>query len=92
MTDPASGGTCWLRVQGLSVTLNQTTSLPEPRVDIALTPKGQPAQAEFRFTVPLEDPTLRWFCWSHGRYKPFAPTAVGESVRVPAAITLPFSE
>jgi hypothetical protein len=58
----------------------------------AMMPDGQPAEAEFRFTVPLEDPTLRWFHWSNGRYQPFTPPAVGESVRVPSAINLPFSE
>jgi hypothetical protein len=39
-----------------------------------------PTEAEFRFDVPLEDPSLRWMHWQGGRLAPYAPPRVGETV------------
>ena len=50
----------------------------------ALTEDARPDQVSFRFSVPLEDPSLRWLRWEEG-YVPFAPPAVGRSVLLPAA-------
>jgi hypothetical protein len=49
----------------------------------SLTPDGRPADASFRFVVPLEDASLRWLCWRDGEWGPFTPPAVGESVALP---------
>ena len=48
------------------------------------TPDGRPAEALFRFDVPLEDPSLVWLRWTHDGYSPWTPPAVGESVVLPA--------
>jgi hypothetical protein len=56
------------------------------------TPDGRPAEAVFRFDVPLEDPSLVWLAWTregHGAtltrgYTPWALPAVGQSVTLPA--------
>ena len=48
-----------------------------------LTDKGLPAEAAFTFIVDLEDKSLRWLQYQKGRYVPFIPPAVGESVELP---------
>jgi hypothetical protein len=45
-----------------------------------LTTDGRPAEAVFRFNVPLEDLSLCWLCFRDGRFVPFVPPAVGETV------------
>ena len=47
---------------------------------LTLTADRRPASVAFRFNVPLEDASLRWFRWSGGLYVPFTPPAVGETV------------
>ena len=49
----------------------------------ALMPDGRPAEALIRFATPLEDPSLRWFCWSGAGYGSFRLPAVGERVVLP---------
>lgn len=49
----------------------------------ARTPDGRPAEARFRFGVPLESPELVWLCFRRGRFVPFTPPAVGEEVEIP---------
>jgi hypothetical protein len=46
----------------------------------AITDDGRPAEAAFRFAVPLEDASLRWIWWHDGAFRTFVPPAVGESV------------
>jgi hypothetical protein len=53
----------------------------------ALTPDGKPAEAAFRFDVPLEDATLRWMCWQDGLFQPFTPPAVGGRLLLGAQLT-----
>ncbi len=48
----------------------------------ALTDDGRPAEATFRFDVPLEDPSHYWLQWTKGAYRPFTPPAVGDTVRL----------
>ena len=50
-----------------------------------LTDDGRPAEAAFRFALPLEDPSLRWLQWADGGFRDFTPPAVGETVTLPAA-------
>jgi hypothetical protein len=49
----------------------------------ALTPDGRPAEAAFRFNVPLEDRALRWLVWRDGEFQPFALPAIGETIELP---------
>lgn len=48
-----------------------------------LTEKGLPAEAAFTFSVDLEDESLRWLHYKEGKYAPFIPPAVGQSVELP---------
>jgi len=50
----------------------------------AVTRDGRPAEAEFRFAVPLEDASLRWLWWHDGEFRPFSLPAVGETMEVPS--------
>jgi hypothetical protein len=50
----------------------------------ATTEDDRPAEVEYRFAVPLEDPSLRWLVWQGGGYRPFVPPAVGASLVLPA--------
>ena len=42
-----------------------------------LTDDHRPAVVTFQFSVPLEDPSLRWFAWERGKLVPFEPPAIG---------------
>jgi hypothetical protein len=44
---------------------------------------GRPLSVQFRFAVPLEDPSLSWLQWKDNRYVSFHPPKVGESVTLP---------
>jgi hypothetical protein len=48
-----------------------------------LTDNGRPAEAAFTFSVDLEDTSLRWLQYEKGKYVPFRPPAVGQSVELP---------
>ncbi len=48
----------------------------------ALTDDGRPAEAAFRFAVPLEHPSLRWLQWKDGVLATFVPPAIGETVQL----------
>ena len=52
----------------------------------SLTADDRPAEAEFRFTVPLEDQSLRWLQWLEGSYVPFTPPPVGRTVNLSATV------
>lgn len=49
---------------------------------VELTADARPAEVEFRFSVPLEDASLRWLQWDGEGYADFVPPAVGEDVRI----------
>jgi hypothetical protein len=60
-------------------------SLPGMTVTITkTTPERHPAEALFRFDVPLEDSSLVWMCWTKDGYAPWKPPPVGATVRLPA--------
>jgi hypothetical protein len=64
--------------------LGHRVELTEMTAEVtALTADGRPAEAEFRFSVPLEDPSLRWLAWGNPSYVPFTPPAIGETVALP---------
>ncbi len=46
----------------------------------ALTPDSRPAEAQFDFDRPLEDPSLYWARWDRLRYVPFVLPKVGERI------------
>jgi len=47
---------------------------------ISQTPDGRPAEAQVRFDLPLEHPSLRWFQWVHDGYVPFDLPRIGQTV------------
>lgn len=53
----------------------------------ALTDDHRPTEARFRFSVPLEDPSLRWLQFKSGQFETFRPPEVGEQITVPRAPT-----
>ena len=48
-----------------------------------LTGDGRTAEAAFIFSVPLEDPSLRWLQHKDGAFVPFTPPAIGQRVVLP---------
>jgi hypothetical protein len=74
----------WVRREDNPMHLGQTIELTAATIEITdLTEDGRPAEATFRFRVPLEDPSLRWFQLTQDGYAAFAPPAIGETVNVP---------
>ena len=53
---------------------------------LSLTDDKRPADVSFRFTVPLEDASLRWLQWKDGEFVPFTPPPVGQTVHLPPAV------
>jgi hypothetical protein len=61
--------------------------LDDLRIEVLDSPGGDsPTALLYRFSSPLEDPSLRWVSWSDGRYVPLAPPRVGETISLPPAI------
>jgi hypothetical protein len=59
-----------VRLTGMTVTIG------------SLTADGRPAEATFRFDVPLESPALLWLCFRGDRFEPFTPPEIGEEVEI----------
>ena len=80
------------------VVFRSTAHPMEPGLRVALegmtveimevTGDGRPALAAFRFSRPLEDPSLRWVRWEGEAYVPFELPGVGEEREIPAAARL----
>jgi hypothetical protein len=49
-----------------------------------LTADGRPAEARFRFSVLLEDPSLLWICYRDHHFEPFKPPMVGQQETIRA--------
>jgi hypothetical protein len=65
--------------------LGEKVELTGMTVEITeLAADGRPQEAKFTFDVPLEDPSLRWMYWKKGKFRPFTPPKVGETVIIPA--------
>jgi hypothetical protein len=85
---PRDGYLAWtaerlVRDERHPMALGERVALTGLSVEItALTADGRPAEATFRFDVPLEDPSLRWLQWTDGAFEPFTPPAIGETVEV----------
>ena len=56
---------------------------------LEVTTDGRPDRVAFRFRVPLEHPSLRWFFIKDGHVQPFALPAVGQTRKLEAGIQLP---
>jgi len=59
-----------VRLTGMTVTITD------------LTTDGRPADATFRFDVPLESPTLLWLCFRGDGFEPFTPPGVGQETEI----------
>jgi hypothetical protein len=59
-----------VRLTGMTVTIS------------SLTADGRPAEAMFRFDVPLESPALLWLCFRGSGFEPFRPPPVGQAVEI----------
>ena len=59
-----------VRLTGMTVTIR------------SLTADGRPAEAMFRFDVPLESPSLLWLCFRGAGFEPFKLPAVGQSAEI----------
>jgi len=44
-----------------------------------------PSRAQFRFKLPLENPSLLWLFWENDAYRSFSPPKVGEKVTIDGA-------
>jgi hypothetical protein len=72
--------------------LGETIELPVATVEITrMTDDNRPAEATFRFRVPLEDSSLCWVQMTGKGYRRFVPPAIGESVEVRGGPGLPIS-
>ncbi|WP_406700767.1 hypothetical protein V5E97_18425 [Singulisphaera sp. Ch08] len=49
---------------------------------VSLTDDGRPAEATFRFDVPLESSSLLWLCFRGSGFEPFTPPAVGQETQI----------
>lgn len=49
---------------------------------MAITADGRPAEASFRFAVPLEHFSLRWLQWKDDGFVPFDPPSIGKTVEL----------
>jgi hypothetical protein len=66
------------------LSLGERIELTGMKVEVTeLTGDGRPAEAAFSFSVGLEDASLRWLQYKNGRYVPFHPPAIGQSVELP---------
>jgi len=59
-----------VRLTGMTVTIS------------SLTADGRPAEATFRFDVPLESPSLLWLCFRGDGFERFTPPAVGQEAEI----------
>jgi hypothetical protein len=63
--------------------LGETLELPAATVEVTgMTDDNRPAEATFRFRVPLEDKSLRWVRLTGRGYRRFVLPEIGETVEV----------
>lgn len=73
-------------VRGLSEPMapGTTVALSDMTVTVtAVTDDGRAAEADFRFRVPLEDPSLLWMRWQGAALAAYVPPGIGESHTLP---------
>jgi hypothetical protein len=59
-----------VRLTGMTVTIS------------SLTADSRPAEAIFRFDMPLESPSLLWLCFRGSGFEPFRPPAVSQAAEI----------
>ena len=75
----------FLRSPNDHFSIGQQVELPGFSVVVeALDAQGDPAQVLYKFSVPLEDSSLRWMRWHDGVYVPWSPPAIGQTETLPA--------
>lgn len=73
-----------LRSRSQPMAVGYTVKLSDLQVRVTeVTADGRAAEAEFRFAVPLEDPSLLWVRWEGDSLVAYQPPRVGESVALP---------
>ncbi len=82
------------RSEDFPMTRGQRINLTGLTVEVAeVTVDGRPTEVIFRFAKPLDDPSLRLLEWrgqgSSGRYVPFTPPRVGETLTLPSRVSSP---
>ena len=74
------------RAPWLPFAIGETVTLSDMTVTVTqVTDDGRAAEAEFRFSTPLEDPRWLWTRWSAWRLHPWTPPEVGAEATVPQA-------
>jgi hypothetical protein len=72
------------RGPGYEFKLGDCVALPGLIAEVGqLTADGRPAEVSFRFSVPLEDVSLRWLAWTGRDYAEFSPPPIGTTVVLP---------
>ncbi len=70
-----------MRDKNHPMTVGQKIHLTGMTVEVTeLTSDQRPAEAIFRFDVPLEDKSLRWLYWHNGQFVPFTLPAIGQTI------------
>ncbi|MBP1691973.1 MAG: hypothetical protein H6Q32_1325 [Bacteroidetes bacterium] len=70
----------------MSFVLGERIALTHMEVEILdVGNDNTPAAAAYRFSVPLEDPSLCWLRWKDGAWVTFVPPPIGESVTLSGA-------
>lgn len=65
------------------LSLGQKITLSGMTVEVTeLTADNRPAAAAFHFDTPLEDHSLLWLYWTEGRFRPWSPPPIGETVEL----------
>lgn len=65
------------------LSLGQRITLSGMTVEVTeLTADSRPAAAAFHFDTPLEDRSLLWLVWIDGRFRPWSPPPIGETVEL----------
>ena len=77
-----NAGRLW-RSDDEPIAVNQEFKVPGMTAKVTQVGKDGPEEIVYRFSVPLEDQSLRWVQWKNKTYAPFTPPAIGESVFLP---------
>ena len=80
----ATEGEQMTRSPTLPFAAGDSVSLTDMSVKVlSVNEAGRAMSAEFRFKVPLEDPTLLWMHFNAGSLEPWTPPGLGERVTLP---------
>jgi hypothetical protein len=63
----------------------EMVTLNDMHIEILEIKEGLPFAASYRFERTLEDSSFNWFRWHDGKYVPFTPPAIGETITIEGA-------